>query len=74
MHEIFPNFDFFLHFTASDSVEPIQPGDTSNVGETSYITAGFAFHKMFKSVARFVNAAIKKKRNKVGIDCILWRV
>ena len=50
----------FLHFNASDSVVTIQPGDTSNVEETSYLTAGFAFHKMFKSVARFVNAAIKQ--------------
>ena len=47
MQEISPIFDFFLHFKASDSVVPIQPGDTSNVGETSYFTAGFAFHKMF---------------------------
>ena len=65
----------FLNFKASDNVAPIQPGDTSNVEETSYFTAGFAFHKMFKSFARFVNAATKKKkRDKVGIDCILWRV
>ena len=49
-----------MHFKASDSVVPIQPGDTSDVEETSYFTAGFAFHKMFKSVARFVNAAIKQ--------------
>ena len=49
-----------MHFKASDSVVPIQPGDTSDVEETSYFTAGFAFHKMFKSVARFVNAATKK--------------
>ena len=40
--------------------ETIQPGDTSNVEETSYFTAGFAFHKMFKSVARFVNASTKQ--------------
>ena len=38
MHEISPIFDF-LHFKASDSVVPIQPGDTSNVEETSYFTA-----------------------------------
>ena len=50
----------FLHFKASDSVVPIQPGDTSNIEELSYLTAGFAFHKMYKSVARFVNAAIKQ--------------
>ena len=49
-----------FHFTASDSVLPIQQDDTRNVEETSYFTAGFAFHKMFKSVARFVNAATKK--------------
>ena len=49
-----------FYFTASDRVVPIQPGDTSNVEETSYFTAGFAFHKMFKSVARFVSAAIKQ--------------
>ena len=48
-----------MHFKASDSLVPIQPGDTSNVEETSYFTAGFAFHKMFKSVARVVNAATK---------------
>ena len=60
MQEISPIFLFFWHFKASDSVVPIQPGDTSNVEETSYFTAGFAFNKMFKSVARFVNAAIKQ--------------
>ena len=59
MQEISPIFDF-LHFKASHIVMPIRPGDTSNVEETSYFTAGFAFHKMFKSVARFVNAATKK--------------
>ena len=53
---------------------PKQPGDTSNVEDTSYFTAGLAFNKMFKSVARFVNAATIKTRNKVGIDCILSRV
>ena len=58
MQEI-PIFDLF-YFKASDTVVPIQPGDTSSVGETSYFTAGFAFHKMFKSVARFVNAAINQ--------------
>ena len=63
-----------LYFQASDNVVPIQPGDTSNVEETSYFTARFALHKMFKTVARFVNAAINKTRDKVGIDCILWRV
>ena len=60
MQEISTIFDFFLHFKASDSVVPIKPGDTSNVKETSYFTAGFAFHKMFKSVARFINVAIKQ--------------
>ena len=69
-----PQYLTFMHFKASDSVVPIQPGDTSDVEETSYFTAGFAFHKMFKSVARFVNAATKTTRDKVGIDCILWRV
>ena len=69
-----PQYLTFNYFKASDSVVPIQPGDTSNVEETSYFTAGFAFHKMFKSVARFVSAATKKTRDKVGIDCILWRV
>ena len=58
MQEISPIFDFYA-FQASDSVVPIQPGDTSNVEETSYFTAGFAFHKMFKSVARVVSAATK---------------
>ena len=38
----------------------IQPVDTSNVEEISYFTAGFALHKMFKFVARYVNAAIKQ--------------
>ena len=52
-----PQYLTFMHFKASDSVVSIQPGDTSNVEETSYFTAGFAFHKIFKSVARFVNAA-----------------
>ena len=56
-----PQYLTFLYSKASDSVVPKQPGDTSNVEETSYFTAGFAFHKMFKSVARFVNAATKKK-------------
>ena len=70
MQKISPIFDFY----AFQSVVPIQPGDTSDVEETSYFTAGFAFHKMFKSVARFVNAATKTTRDKLGIDCILWRV
>ena len=74
MQEISPIFDFFLHFKDSDIVVPIRPGDTSNVEETSYFTAGFAFHKMFKSVARFVNAPTKKTRDKVGIFCTLCRV
>ena len=39
---------------------PIQPGDTSNVDETSYFIAVFALHKMFKSIARYVNAAVKQ--------------
>ena len=56
-----PQYLIFMPFKGSDSVVPIQPGDTSDVEETSYFTAGFAFHKMFKSVARFVNAATKKK-------------
>ena len=43
---------------------PIQPGDTSNVEETSYFTAGSALHKIFKSTARFVNAAIKQHPRK----------
>ena len=59
MQELYPIFDF-LHFKASDSVVTIQPGDTSNVEETSYFTAGFAFHRIIKSVARFVSAAIKQ--------------
>ena len=60
MQELSTIYLTFLHFKASDSVVTIQPGDTSNVEETSYFTAGFAFHKMFKCVARFVNAAIKQ--------------
>ena len=61
MQEISPKFEFSA-FQTFDSVRPIQPGNTSNVEETSYFTAGFAFHKIFTSVARFVNAAIKKTR------------
>ena len=53
-------FNLLLPELLIDSVMPIQPGNTSNVEETSYSTAGFAFHKMFKSVARFVNSAIKQ--------------
>ena len=63
-----------LHVRASDNVAPMQPGESSNVAETSYFTAGFTFHQMFKSIARFVNTAIKQTRDKVGIDCILKRV
>ena len=51
---------FLNIFRASDNVEPIQPGDTSNVEETSYFIAVFTLHKMFKSIARYVNAAIKQ--------------
>ena len=58
--KISPQYLTLMHFKASDSVVQIQPGDTSHVEETSYFTAAFAFHKMFKSVARFVNAATKK--------------
>ena len=47
-------------FRASDNVVPIQPGDTSNVEDTSYFIAVFTLHKMFKSIARYVNAAIKQ--------------
>ena len=61
MQEI-PQYLTFWHFKASDSVVPIQSGDTSDVEKTFYFTAGFAFHKMFKSVARFVNAAIKQTK------------
>ena len=50
----------FLHFRASDNVVPKQPGDTGIVEETSFFSAGFALHKLFKSVTRFVNAAIKQ--------------
>ena len=75
MQEISPIFDFFFHFKASDSVVPIRPGDTSNVEETSYFTAGFAFHKMLNlSRDSSMPRQKKKKRDKVGIDCILWRV
>ena len=49
-----------LHFRAFNNVVLIQPVDTSNVEETSYFTAGFTFHQMFKSIARFVNTAIKQ--------------
>ena len=54
-------------FRASDNVVPIQPGDRSNVEVTSYFIAVFTLHKMFKSIARYVNAAIKQNRDKVGI-------
>ena len=47
-------------FRASDNVVPIQAGDRSNVEETSYFIAVFTLHKMFKSIARYVNAAIKQ--------------
>ena len=43
---------------------PIQPGDTSDVEEILYFTAGIALHKIFKSTARFVNAAIKQHPRK----------
>ena len=48
---------YFLSL-GSWTMVPIQPADTSNVEETSYFTAGFDLHRMFKSVARFGNAAI----------------
>ena len=59
------NFTFsgsqqLLIFRASDNVVSIQQGDTSNVEETSYFIAVFTLHKMFKSIARYVNAAIKQ--------------
>ena len=41
-------------------IETFVNEDRSNVEETSYFTAGFAFHKMRKFVARFLNAAIKQ--------------
>ena len=50
----------FPNFRASDNVVPIQPGDRSNVEETSSFIAVFTLHKMFKSIARYVNAAIKQ--------------
>ena len=54
---------------------PIQPGDTSNVEETSYFIAVFTLHKMFKSIARYVNARNKNKtRDKVGIAYTLWNM
>ena len=39
MQEISPVLDF-MHFKASDSVVPIQPGDTSNVEETPTLPRG----------------------------------
>ena len=54
-----PQYSTFLHFKASDSVVPIQPGDTINVEETSYFTAGFAFHKMF--ICREIQCRDKNK-------------
>ena len=53
------NVDFKI-FRASDNVVPIQPGYTSNVEETSSFIAVFTLHKMIKSIARYVNAAIKQ--------------
>ena len=64
----------FKLFRASDNVVPIQPGDTSNVEETSYLMTVFTLQKMFKSIARYVNAAINKTRDKVGIVYTLLRV
>ena len=32
------------HFRTSDNVVPIQPGETCNVEEPSYFTAGIALH------------------------------
>ena len=49
-----------LHFRAFNNVVLIQPVDTRKFEETSYFTAGFTFHQMFKSIARFVNTAIKQ--------------
>ena len=49
-----------LHFRAFNNVVLIQPVDTSKFEETFYFTAGFTFHQMFKSIARFVNTAIKQ--------------
>ena len=63
-----------MHFKASDSVVPIQPGDTSNVEETSYITAGFASIKFLNLSRDSSMPRQNKTRDKVGIDCILWRV
>ena len=70
-----PQYMTFMHFKASDSVLSIQPGDTSNVEETSYFTAGFAFHKINWNLSRDSSMPRQNKtRDKVGIDCILWRV
>ena len=70
-----PQYLTFMHFKASDSVVSIQPGDTSNVEETSYFTAGFAFHKINLNLSRDSSMPRQNKtRDKVGIDCILWRV
>ena len=64
-----------MHFEASDSVVSIQPGDRSNVEETSYFSAGFAFHKINLDLSRDSSMPRQNKtRDKVGIDCIPWRV
>ena len=64
-----------MHFKASDSVVSIQPGDTSNVEETSYFSAGFAFHKINLNLSRDSSMPRQNKtRDTVGIDCILLRV
>ena len=47
-------------FLGSDNRVPIQPGDKIKVEETIYFIAVFALYKMLKSIARYVNAAIKQ--------------
>ena len=70
-----PQYLTFMHFKASDSVVSIQPGDTSNVEETSYFSAGFAFHKINLNLSRDSSMPRQNKtRDTVGIDCILLRV
>ena len=57
-----------MHFRASDNVAPIQPGDTSNVEETSYFTAGFAVHQILNLLRDSSMPQQNKTRDKVGID------
>ena len=51
-----------INFTFSGSQQLLifRASDNVVVEETSYFIAVFTLHKMFKSIARYVNAAIKQ--------------